>query len=67
MPFLDQMFYTCFITIAVIAMVSLTTSTDKDDPKAIELTADVFKTDRVFNICAYAICVLVVVIYSVFW
>lgn len=67
MPFLDQMFYTCFITIAVIAMVSLTTSTDKDDPKAIELTADVFKTDRVFNICAYAICVLMVVIYSVFW
>lgn len=67
MPFLDQMFYTCFITIAVIAMVSLTSGKEADDPKAIELTADTFKTDKIFNICAYAICVILVVIYAVFW
>lgn len=67
MPFLDQMFYTCFITIAVIAMVSLTSGKEADDPKAIELTADTFKTDKVFNICAYAICVILVMIYAVFW
>lgn len=67
MPFLDQMFYTCFITIAVIAMVSLTSGKEADDPKAIELTSDTFKTDKVFNICAYAICVILVMIYAVFW
>lgn len=67
MPFLDQMFYTCFITIAVIGMVSLTSGKDSDDPKAIELTSDTFKTDRIFNICAYIICIILVVIYAMFW
>ena len=38
-----------------------------DDPKAIKLTADMFKTDKVFNICAYIICILLVVIYTAFF
>lgn len=67
MPFMDQMFYTCIITIAVIFMVSLSTNPEDDDPKAIRLTADMFKTDKVFNICAYIICILLAVIYTVFW
>ena len=67
MPFIDQMFYTCIITMAIIVMVSLATCTTDDDPKAIALTADTFKTDKAFNICAYAICILLVVIYAVFW
>ena len=67
MPFMDQMFYTCIITIVIIFMVSLTSCKTDDDPKAIVLTSDMFKTDKIFNICAYIICILLVVIYTVFF
>ena len=67
MPFIDQMFYTCIITMAIIVLVSLSTCPTDDDEKAIHLTADIFKTDRTFNICAYTLCILLVVIYAVFW
>lgn len=67
MPFIDQMFYTCLLTMAIIVMVSLYTCEKDDDVRAISLTADMFQTKRDFHIAAYAICVLLVVIYAVFW
>ncbi len=67
MPFMDQMFYTCILTIVIIFMVSLSSCPTDDDPKAIKLTADMFKTDKVFNICAYIICILLAIIYTVFF
>ncbi|PLW97235.1 MAG: sodium/glucose cotransporter [Marinilabiliales bacterium] len=67
MPWMDQMFYTCLITMAVIVMVSLTTGKDVDDPKGINFTGALFKTGPVFNIAAYAICIILVVLYAVFW
>ena len=67
MPFIDQMFYTCLLTMAIIVMVSLCTCEKDDDVRAISLTADMFQTKRDFHIAAYAICVLLVVIYAVFW
>lgn len=67
MPFMDQMFYTCILTIVVIFMVSLNSCPAEDDPKAIPLTAEMFKTDKVFNVCAYIICILLAVIYTVFF
>ena len=62
-----QMFYATLLTIVVIFMVSLSSNPADDDPKAIKLTADMFKTDKVFNICAYIICILLVVIYTAFF
>lgn len=67
MPFIDQMFYTCLLTMAIIVMVSLCTCEKEDDVRAISLTADMFQTKRDFHIATYAICVLLVVIYAVFW
>ncbi len=67
MPFMYQMFYTCILTIVIIFMVSLSSCPTDDDPKAIKLTSDMFKTDKVFNICAYIICILLAVIYTVFF
>ena len=67
MPFIDQMFYTCIITMAIIVLVSLATCPTDDDEKAIPLTSDLFKTSKAFSICAYAICVLLVVVYAIFW
>ena len=67
MPFIDQMFYTCLLTMAIIVMVSLCTCKEEDDVKAIPLTSNMFQTKRDFHIAAYAICLLLVVIYAAFW
>ncbi len=67
MPFMDQMFYTFIITMVIIMMVSLTSCETEDDVHCIPLTANLFKTDTVFNVCAYIICILLVVIYSIFF
>ncbi len=67
LPFLDQMFYTMIITIAIITGVSLTTSPDVDDPKGIPLTSGIFVTGHVFNISAYIILTMLAVLYAVFW
>jgi len=67
MPFLDQMLYTCIITMAVIVMVSLMTAKHDEDPKSIPLPRETFKTDRGFNLAAYAIMIILLVLYIVFW
>lgn len=67
MPFLYQMMYTCLITMAVIVFVSLTTSDHDEDPKAISLTKETFKTGRHFNIAAYAVMIILTVLYVLFW
>ena len=67
LPFMDQMFYTMLITMVIIAGVSLTQSSDVDDPKGISLTAQTFKTDSIFNISAYAVIVILAVLYTIFW
>lgn len=67
MPFIDQMFYTCILTMVIIILVSLTTCPTEDDPKAIALTSEMFQTNKFFNYGAYAICILLVVIYAIFW
>ena len=67
MPFLDQMMYTCLITMVVIIMVSLLTAKYDEDPKSIPLPKETFKTGKNFNIAAYAILLILVVLYTVFW
>ncbi|MEC6798239.1 sodium/sugar symporter [Photobacterium sp. S4TG1] len=67
MPFLDQMMYTLLFTMAVIVLVSLGSATSVLDDKAIDLDPDMFKTDKMFNLGAYAILIILAVLYSVFW
>jgi SSS family solute:Na+ symporter len=67
MPFLDQMLYTLLITMATITGVSLSTGKGDDDPKAIPLFRETFITDKMFNISAYIMLLIVVVLYVVFW
>ena len=67
LPFLDQMFYTLLITIVIIMGVSLTTSDEIEDPKGIDLTAKIFKTDSVFNIATYALLIILALLYTMFW
>lgn len=67
MPFLDQMLYTALITMAVIVGVSLSCGKGDDSPKAISLDSKTFETGKVFNIAAYALLLILVVLYTVFW
>jgi SSS family solute:Na+ symporter len=67
LPWMDQMFYTLLITMAIIVMVSLNTSELDDDPKGLKLTAGLFKTGPVFNISAYIIMTILAVLYIIFW
>ncbi len=67
LPWMDQMLYTFLITMAVIVFVSLSTNSEIDDPKGIAVTNKTFKTGPIFNMSAYAICIILVVLYTVFW
>jgi len=67
LPWMDQMLYTFLITMVVIVFVSLSTNNKIDDPKGIVVTNETFKTGQVFNVAAYAICIILVVLYTVFW
>jgi SSS family solute:Na+ symporter len=61
------MFYTSIFTMVVILMVSLITAKTDEDPKSITLPKETFKTDRSFNIAAYVVMIILVVLYVVFW
>lgn len=67
MPFLDQMLYTLLITIVVIMGVSLNTGKGDDNPKGIPLLPETFTTGLNFNIAAYLLLLVLVILYTVFW
>ncbi len=67
LPFLDQMLYTFILSVAVIVFTSLSTSENDDDPKAIVLTKEVFKTSAAFKIGSYAALLITAALYAKFW
>lgn len=66
-PFLSQMGYTALLTCGVIILVSLLQNKGEDDPKGIPLSRQLFKTDPVFNIGAFAVMLITAAIYTFFW
>jgi SSS family solute:Na+ symporter len=66
-PFLDQMGYTLVVTMLIIGVVSYVQHQGKDDEKGIPITKDLFKTSPLFNIGAFAIMIILVVLYALFW
>ena len=66
-PFLSQMGYTALLTCGVIILVSLLQNKGADDPKAIPLKKELFKTGPVFNIGAFAVMLITAAIYAFFW
>ena len=67
LPWMDQMGYTAVLTGLVIALVSYFQHKGKDDEKGIEITKELFKTSPLFNIGAFAIMIILVALYAVFW
>lgn len=66
-PFLSQMGYTALLTCIVIIIVSLLQNKGADDPKAIPLKKELFKTGPAFNIAAFAVMLVTAAIYAFFW
>ncbi len=67
LPWMDQMGYTAILSMIVIILVSLIQHKGADDAKGIVLTKNLFKTSSKFNIGAFAIMIILVAIYALFW
>ncbi len=67
LPWMDQMGYTAILSMIVIILVSLMQHKGADDAKGITLTKNLFKTSPKFNIGAFAIMIILVAIYALFW
>jgi len=66
-PFMDQMGYTVVLTMIVIAIYSYVQHKGADDEKGIDISKAMFKTSPLFNIGSFAVMLILVVLYSVFW
>jgi len=66
-PWMDQMGYTCVLTMLVIAIVSLVQHKGVDDAKGIDLSNKMFKTSPLFNIGAFVIMIVLAALYAIFW
>ena len=67
LPFLDQMGYTTLLTMLVIALVSWKENKGADDPKGIAISTETFKTGAIYNVGAFAVMVVLVALYGLFW
>ena len=66
-PFMDQMFITALLSIAVILLISYLEGKGKVNEKGINLTAELFKTSPTFNIGATIILIICTILYTIFW
>ena len=64
-PFMHQMLITCLGTIFIIYVISFIEG-NKDSPKAIHLSKELFKTSTTFNISAFVVLLITVFLYSFF-
>ena len=66
-PWMHQMMITWIVTMIIIAVVSQIEGKGAPDPKGIPVSRKYFATEPVFNISAMIICVILAVLYTVFW
>src|SRR5690606_21945051 len=66
-PFMNQMFITCLLSILIIVVVSLVKGKGRVDEKGIELTRNFFKTSPAFNIGAFIVLTICALLYAFFW
>ncbi|WP_165733804.1 sodium/sugar symporter [Polaribacter sp. 20A6] len=66
-PWMHQMGITALLTLIIIMVMSNIQNKGKDDPKGIDFGTDLFKTTPLFNLGSIAICILVTVLYCLFW
>ena len=66
-PFMDQMGYTLLSTMLIIGVYSYLQHRGVDDEKGISISKQLFKTSPLFSVGAFAIMLILVALYAVFW
>ncbi len=66
-PWMHQMGLTFILTSIIIVLISYMDGKGADSPKGIVLTKELFKTSPLFNIGAFVVMIILVVLYSLFW
>lgn len=66
-PWMHQMGITTLLTMFVIVVLSNLQNKGADDEKGIVFTKDLFKTSPLFNIGAFAVMIILTVLYALFW
>ncbi|QXP71845.1 sodium/sugar symporter [Polaribacter sp. R2A056_3_33] len=66
-PWMHQMGITTLLTLVIIMVMSNIQNKGADDPKGIEITKDLFKTSPLFNMGSITVCILLTVLYCLFW
>ena len=66
-PWMHQMGLTFILTSIIIVLISYMDGKGADSPKGIVLTKELFKTSPLFNIGAFIVMIILVVLYSLFW
>ena len=64
---MNQMFWTWIATMVIIVIVSYVENKGADNEKGIPLSKQLFATGRTFNISAMVICLILFILYAVFW
>ncbi len=67
LPFLQQMLWTCLLTMLIMVVISYTENKGADHEKGIPLSKQLFATGPAFNISATIICLILVMLYAMFW
>jgi len=67
MPWMHQMMIVWIATMVIIAIISQIEGKGAADPKGIPVSRKYFATEPVFNISVMIICVILAVLYTVFW
>jgi SSS family solute:Na+ symporter len=66
-PWMHQMGLTFLFTCAVMVAMSYAENKGKDDEHGIDLSGGIFKTERVFNIGAFSILLILALVYAMYW
>jgi SSS family solute:Na+ symporter len=67
LAWMDQMSLTFLVVVLIIILISYIERKGADDTKGIPLKRSMFATSAKFNISAFVICIILVVIYAIFW
>ena len=66
-PWMHQMGITAVLTLIIIMVMSNIQNKGADDPKGIHFGKDLFKTSPLFNMGSITVCILLTVLYCLFW
>jgi len=66
-PFIDRMGFVFLIVVAVMVVISLADPASRNNPRGLEIDSSMFKPQGVFAIGAAVVCVILAILYFVFW